>query len=78
MSGGRFWRNGAEAQVAQAVAHDYPRQPGEGPIHYAERLAILSGLMRREDAVYCAGEALEQLKRGAQGRLPGQGENGAS
>ena len=64
MNGSRFWRSPDEARAVSAVARDYPKGEREGAIHYAERLAILSGLVRLEDAVFCAGESVADLKRG--------------
>ena len=39
------FRSASEAQLIQAVVHDNPRKPDEGPLRYIERIAILSGLM---------------------------------
>jgi len=63
----------AEDERLESRAHEYPRWPGESPIHYAERLAVLAGVMRREDAaVLGKGEDLEQRRPGARRevRLP--------
>ncbi len=40
-----------QAELLESLAHEYPRRPGEGAIHYAERLAVLGGVLRREDAM---------------------------
>ena len=40
----------AQAELLESLAHEYPRRPGEGVIHYAERLAVMGGVLRREDA----------------------------
>ena len=40
-----------QAELLESLAHEYPRRPGEGAIHYAERLAVLAGVLRREDAM---------------------------
>ena len=45
----------AEARAVQAAARDYPQENGEGPLHYVERLCVLSGLIRREDAMILSG-----------------------
>ena len=47
----------------EALAREYPRWPGESPLHYAERLAVLAGVMRREDAVVLqTGEELDRRR----------------
>ena len=61
---GQFWKSGTEALLVQAVVHDYPQQEREGALHYIERVAILSGLIRHEDAAVCVGETLPDLKLG--------------
>ena len=51
----------------EAAAHDNPRRPGESWIGYSERLAVLAGLLKPEQAARqpeggkwsSAGEALE-------------------
>jgi len=42
---------GAQVELLESLAHEYPRRPGEGAIHYAERLAVMAGVLRREDAM---------------------------
>ena len=61
----RFWRSPNEARIAQAVASDYPQWDGEGAWHYVERLCVLSGMLKLEDAaVIRPDETLQDLKRG--------------
>ena len=67
----RFWKSGTEAQLTQAVVHDYPRWDDEGAVHYVERICILSGLLKSEDrAMVQDGETIQDLKRGG-GMLAG-------
>jgi hypothetical protein len=57
---GRFWINGAQAKLVEAVASEHPRWEGEGGWHYMERLAILAALVERKDAAFVLpGENLE-------------------
>ena len=51
----------AQADLLESLAHEYPRWTGESAIHYAERLAVLAGALRRQDAVVIG--ASEDLAR---------------
>jgi hypothetical protein len=59
MSGARmFWRYPEQREITEDVVSHNPRRTGEGIIEYAERIAVLAGLMPVGAAVYASNKRL--------------------
>jgi hypothetical protein len=56
-----FWTDEQEQGRTLGVAYDYPRRPDEPTLMYAERLAILAGLMAASRAAFHENSKLEPL-----------------
>ncbi len=56
-----FWTDELEQGRTLGVCYDYPRRQGEPTLAYAERIAILAGLMPASRAAFRENESLEPL-----------------
>jgi hypothetical protein len=56
-----FWTDEQEQGRTLGVAYDYPRRPNESALMYAERIAILAGLMPASRAAFHENSKLEPV-----------------
>ncbi len=55
-----FWTDEQEQGRTLGVAYDYPRRDGEPALMYAERIAILAGLMPASRAAFVENSRLSR------------------
>jgi hypothetical protein len=53
-----FWRYPEQREITEDVVRHNPRRSDEGIVEYAERVAILAGLMHVGAAVYTSNKKL--------------------
>jgi hypothetical protein len=58
MSARQFWRYPEQREITEDVVKHHPRRAGEGIVEYAERIAILAGMMPVGAAVYATNKRL--------------------
>jgi hypothetical protein len=58
MSARQFWRYPEQREITEDVVRHHPRRTDEGIVEYAERVAILAGLMPVGKAVYATNKRL--------------------
>lgn len=58
MSARNFWRYPEQREITEDIVRHNPRRTDEGIVEYAERVAILAGLMPVGSAVYATNKRL--------------------